>query len=383
LKNYFGWKDKILFTPGPLITSRTVKQAALRDLGSRDKEFTALTADVRKRLLEIAQVGKGEYEAIPMQGSGTFGLESVLASVTPNNGKILVVTNGAYGRRIAKMAQMMKIETVINESAEYALPSLESVERDLRIHRDISLIAAVHCETSTGILNPIAEIGELAKKYKASYMVDAVTTFGAAEIDIQNWNIDYLVFDSGKCLEGIPGFSIIIAKKDTLLLTEGSARSLSLDLLDQWRNLEESGQFRFTPPVQALLAFHQALKELEEEGGVQARAARYKTNYEILITGMRRLGFLEYLFPNIRGYFVTSFLMPEHPNFSYQTFYEKLREKDQIIYSGKMSGWESFRIATMGRITPNDVKYLLYAMGEALKEMNVDLKNHHLTTWEK
>jgi 2-aminoethylphosphonate-pyruvate transaminase len=226
-------------------------------------------------------------------------------------------------------------------------------------------------------LNPIADIGALAKKYNVPYMVDAVTTFGAAEIDIKNWNIDYLVFDSGKCLEGLPGFSVVVAKKDSLLASEGNARSLSFDLLDQWRTLEESGQFRFTPPIQVMLAFHKALQELEEEGGVEARAARYKANYETLITGMRKLGFREYLFPNIRGYFVTSFLMPEHPNFSYQTFYEKLRDKDQIIYSGKMSGWESFRIATMGRITPNDVRVLLYSMEEALKEMNVDLKNHH------
>jgi len=377
LKNNFGWKDRILFTPGPLITSRMVKQAALRDLGSRDKEFVTVIAEIRQKLLDIAGVKKGEYETIPMQGSGTFGLEAVLSSVMPHEGKVLIVLNGAYGRRIAKMAQMMKIDTVINESAEYTLPSLESIERDLRIHKDIKLIAAVHCETSTGILNPIADIGALAKKYNVPYMVDAVTTFGAAEIDIKNWNIDYLVFDSGKCLEGIPGFSVIIAKKDALLASEGNARSLSFDLLDQWQALEESGQFRFTPPIQVMLAFHKALQELEEEGGVEARAARYKTNYETLIAGMRKLGFREYLFPNIRGYFVTSFLMPEHPNFSYQVFYEKLRDKDQIIYSGKMSGWESFRIATMGRITPNDVKFLLYSMEETLKEMNVDLKSHH------
>ncbi len=377
MKNNFGWKDRILFTPGPLITSRMVKQAALRDLGSRDKEFVTVIAEIRQKLLDIAGVKKGEYETIPMQGSGTFGLEAVLSSVMPHEGKVLIVLNGAYGRRIAKMAQMMKIDTVINESAEYTLPSLESIERDLRIHKDIKLIAAVHCETSTGILNPIADIGALAKKYNVPYMVDAVTTFGAAEIDIKNWNIDYLVFDSGKCLEGIPGFSVIIAKKDALLASEGNARSLSFDLLDQWQALEESGQFRFTPPIQVMLAFHKALQELEEEGGVEARAARYKTNYETLIAGMRKLGFREYLFPNIRGYFVTSFLMPEHPNFSYQVFYEKLRDKDQIIYSGKMSGWESFRIATMGRITPNDVKFLLYSMEETLKEMNVDLKSHH------
>lgn len=377
MKKNFGWKDKILFTPGPLITSRTVKQAALRDLGSRDKEFIELISGIRQKTLDIAGVKKSEYESIPMQGSGTFGLESVLASAMPPFGKLLVVSNGAYGRRIAKMAQMMKMDVIVNESAEYTLPSLESIERDLRINKDVCFLAAVHCETSTGIMNPIGEIGELAKKYNIKYLVDAVTTFGAAEINIKEWNIDYLVFDSGKCLEGIPGFSVIIAKKDSLLSTEGYARSLSFDLLEQWKILEERGQFRFTPPIQVMLAFDKALAELEEEGGVEARAARYKANYETLITGMRRLGFREYLFPNIRGYFVTSFLMPEHPDFSYETFYEKLREKDQIIYSGKMSGWESFRIATMGRITPNDVKYLLYAMEETLKEMNVDLKNHH------
>jgi 2-aminoethylphosphonate-pyruvate transaminase len=373
-KKLTTWKDKILFTPGPLTTSRTVKQSMLRDLGSRDYEFIEIVRNIRTHLLNIAGVNKSEYEAIIMQGSGTYGLESVVASTIPPDGKFLVIINGAYGRRIAQMARIMKIETKALEYPENVLPDLEEIEKTLKEDKGITNVCVVHCETTTGIINPIKEIGEIVNSHGRKFFVDAMTTFGAMKIDFKSTHIDYLVTSANKCLEGVPGCSLIIAKTSSLLSTEGYARSLSMDVLAQLKGLESDGQFRFTPPIQVLMALSQALDELEEEGGIEGRAARYKSNYETLLAGMRELGFIEYLFPNIRGYIITSFLNPVHPNYSFAEFYKKLNERDQVIYPGKLSTWDGFRIGTIGRITSTDVKVLLNAIRETLEEMNVQLK---------
>jgi 2-aminoethylphosphonate-pyruvate transaminase len=373
-KKLSTWKDKILFTPGPLTTSRTVKQAMLRDLGSRDYEFIEIVKNIRAHLLKIAGVNKSEYEAIIMQGSGTYGLESVVASTIPPDGKFLVIINGAYGRRIAQMSRILKIDTKILEYPENALPDLEEIDKALKADRGITNVSVVHCETTTGIINPIKEIGEIVYSHGRKFFVDAMTTFGAVPIDFKACHIDYLVTSANKCLEGVPGCSLIIAKVSSLTAAEGCARSLSLDILSQLKGLETDGQFRFTPPIQVLMALGQALDELEEEGGIQGRAARYKANYETLLAGMREMGFIEYLFPNIRGYIITSFLNPVHPNYSFAEFYKKLNEKDQVIYPGKLSTWDGFRIGTIGRITTNDIRVLLTAIRETLGEMQVQLK---------
>jgi 2-aminoethylphosphonate-pyruvate transaminase len=367
------WKDKILFTPGPLTTSRTVKQAMLRDLGSRDYEFISIIKNIRTHLLNIAGVSKNEYEAIIMQGSGTFGLEAVVGSTIPPGGKFLVIVNGAYGRRIAQMARIMKIETKVLEYPENSVPDLEEIQNTLRKEKDITNVCVVHCETTTGIINPIKEIGEIVNAHGRKFFVDAMTTFGAVPIDFKACHIDYLVTSANKCVESVPGCSLIIAKTSSLYETEGYARSLSLDILSQLKGLETDGQFRFTPPIQVIIALGQALDELEAEGGIKGRAARYKTNYETLLAGMRKMGFIEYLFPNIRGYIITSFLNPVHPNYSFAEFYKRLNEKDQVIYPGKLSTWDGFRIGTIGRITSTDIKVLLNAIQETLDEMDVHL----------
>jgi len=376
-KKISWWKDKVLFTPGPLTTSKTVKQAMLRDLGSRDYEFIEHVKNLRSRLLHIAGVSKGDYEAIIMQGSGTFGLEAVVASTVPPEGKLLVIVNGAYGRRIAQMAKMLKINTRVLEYPENTLPNFDEIETVLDEDSLITDVSVVHCETTTGIINPIKRIGEIVKKTNRKYFVDAMTTFGGVPINMKENNIDYLVTSANKCLEGVPGCSIILTNTDSLLSTRGYARSLSLDILSQWEGLESDGQFRFTPPIQVLLALDQALNELEVEGGVDGRAARYKENYKELLLGTRKMGFIEYLFPDIRGYIITSFLKPKHPNFSFEKFYKKLNERDQVIYPGKLSTWEGFRIGTIGRINTNDIRTLLYTMEEALEEMDVKLQ--HIT----
>ena len=369
-----GAKDKILFTPGPLTTSQKAKQAMLNDLGSRDNTFIELLKDIRSRLLDTGGVKNGDYEAIILQGSGTYGLEAVISSTIPRGGKLLVIINGAYGRRIAQIARIHHLELVTLDYLENKKPDLFEIEATLQEDQAITQVAAIHCETTTGMMNPIKEIGELAKRYGKTYFVDAMSSFGAVPFNLAECQIDYMVSSANKCIEGVPGFSIILAKRETLEATEGFSRTLSFNLLAQWQGFEANGQFRFTPPTHTLLAFHQALVELELEGGVQGRGARYQSNYETLIAGMREIGFVEYLKPEDQGYIITSFPYPEHPNFDFNEFYRRLNEKDYVIYPGKVSQADCFRIGSIGRIFPADIKALLAAIRDTLKEMQIDLK---------
>lgn len=369
-----GWKDKILFTPGPLTTSQTVKQAMLRDLGSRDIEFISIVKDIRNELVRVGQVSTDEYTTVLMQGSGTFGLEAVVSSTVPLDGKLLVIINGAYGKRLAKIASVLKIETVTLEYSENTTPDLNEIEDALKTDGEITNVTVVHCETTTGIINPIREIGRIVAKSNAKYFVDAMSSFGAVPINLAECSIDYLVSSANKCIEGVPGFSFVLCKLSSLKETAGYARSLSFNLLDQYQGFEKNGQFRFTPPTHSLVAFHQALEELEAEGGVSGRAERYIKNYEILIAGMRKLGFKEYLKPDDQGYIITSFLYPDDPKFSFEKFYEILNSKDYVIYPGKVSDADCFRIGNIGRIFEADVKALLAAIAETITEMGVKLK---------
>ncbi len=368
-----GWKDKILFTPGPLTTSRTVKQTMLRDLGSRDYEFIGIIRDVRRRLVEIGEASEDEYTAVLMQGAGTFGLESVVGSTIPEGRKLLVVVNGAYGRRVVKMAQMLKIPVVTLEYSESELPNPADVEKALTEDPEIFQVSMCHCETTSGIINPIKQVGEVVLAAGRTFFVDAMSAFGAVPTNLAECNIDYLCSSANKCVEGVPGFSFILARIETLKATAGWARSLSLDLHAQWQGLEKNGQFRFTPPVQSIMAYQQALKELEAEGGVDARAARYKRNSDVLREGMRELGFREYLRPEMQGYIITSFYSPDHPNWDFARFYEMLNEQNYVIYPGKVGDADCFRIGSIGRVFESDVRDLLGAIERALREMHVDL----------
>jgi 2-aminoethylphosphonate-pyruvate transaminase len=366
-------KDKILFTPGPLTTSRTVKQALLRDLGSRDTEFISIVEDIRQRLLVLGGVVENGYETIIMQGSGTFSLESVVSSTIPPAGKLLVIINGAYGRRIAQIARVYDIEVVPLTYPENRKPELAELEAALSADEAITSVAVIHCETTTGLINPIKEIGEIVKRFGKDYFVDAMSSFGAVPLNLAECGIDYLVSSANKCIEGIPGFGIILVKRDTLMKTEGYAQTFSLDLLAQLLRLEKDGQFRFTPPTHSLIAYHQALLELEAEGGVEGRAARYRANYETLIAGMRAMGFEEYLRPEDQGYIITSFTYPHHPNFDFEEFYRRLNDQEFVIYPGKVSQADCFRIGSIGRIFPADINALLAAIRETLQVMEVVL----------
>ena len=345
----------------------------MRDLGSRDYEFISIVADVRRRLLDIGGVAENGYEAIIMPGSGTFSLESVISSTIPPTGKLLVIINGAYGRRIAQIANVYNIEVVRLTYPENRKPDLAEIEAALAADEAITSVAVIHCETTTGLINPIEEIGKIVKLYDKDYFVDAMSSFGAIPFNLAEWGIDYLVSSANKCIEGIPGFGIILVKRDTLIKTEGYAHTFSLDLLAQLLRLEKDGQFRFTPPTYSLIAYHQALLELEAEGGVEGRAARYRANYETLIAGMRTMGFEEYLRPEDQGYIITSFPYPDHPNFDFEEFYRRLNDQEYVIYPGKVSEADCFRIGSIGRIFTADINALLAAIRETLEVMEVVL----------
>jgi 2-aminoethylphosphonate-pyruvate transaminase len=365
-------QKKLLFTPGPLTTSDTVKQSMLRDLGSRDPEFLAVVRDIRRRLLELGHVAHGGYEAVLMQGSGTFAVESVLSSVIPRSGKLLAAINGAYGHRMAKIATVLGIacETIVFDEDQPI--QTERVCAALSNDPAITHVGTIHCETSTGILNSVADLGHTVRKLGRTFIVDAMSSFGGIPMNLAADNIDFLISSANKCIQGVPGFAFVLARRDLLLAAEGCARSVSLDLLAQWKGFESDGQFRFSPPTHALLAFQQALAELDHEGGVDGRAARYSANHKALMDGMTALGFDAYLAPGHQSHIITSFRFPAHPRFEFPAFYERLSELGFVIYPGKVSHADCFRVSTIGHIFPPDIHALVAAIGQVLAEMHID-----------
>lgn len=363
--------DKLLFTPGPLTTSESVKQAMLHDLGSRDSGFIELVGEIRQRLLHLGGVDDGSYEAVLMQGSGTFAVESVVSSVIPRDGKLLVVINGAYGQRMAQIARTLAIptETILSPEAQPIDPG--QIEKVLAGDPSITHVGTIHCETTTGILNPVQEVGSVVRSLRRAFIVDAMSSFGGVPMDIRGWGIDFLISSANKCIQGAPGFGFVLARRTLLGEAEGRARSVSLDLVSQWKGMESNGQFRFTPPTHVLLAFRQALRELEAEGGIAARAARYAENNRTLIRGMRELGFEPYLAPQNQSHIITSFRYLGHVNFSFTEFYERLSDKGYVIYPGKLTNSDCFRIGTIGHIFPRDVQALLVAIQKSLEEMGI------------
>ncbi len=365
-------QKKLLFTPGPLTTSETVKHAMLRDLGSRDAEFLSLLRHIRQRLLELGQVADGSYEAVLMQGSGTFAVESVLASVIPRDGKLLVAINGSYGHRMAKIAKVLGIACEILVFDEDTPVQIGRVQSALADDPTITHVGTIHCETSTGMLNPVAQMGQAVRKSQRTFIVDAMSSFGGIPMDLAADKVDFLISSANKCIQGVPGFAFVLARRDLLQAAEGCARSVSLDLHAQWKGFVSDGQFRFTPPTHALLAFWQALAELEKEGGIAARAARYSANREALMDGMTALGFDAYLAPEHQSHIITSFRFPAHRRFDFSAFYNRLSELGFVIYPGKVSHAECFRIGTIGHIFPRDVQALVEAIRQVLAEMQVD-----------
>ncbi|HUR47389.1 MAG TPA: 2-aminoethylphosphonate--pyruvate transaminase [Candidatus Saccharimonadales bacterium] len=367
-------RDKLLFTPGPLTTSLSVKLEMLHDAGSWHYEFNDIVRGIRQSLLKLAGISRADgYEAILMQGSGSFGVEAVLASVVPPQGKLLVLSNGAYGERMVQMASCLKIPCTVLRSPEDQIPNVVDLEKTLAADPSLSHVAAVHCETTTGILNPIQEIGRCVKSAGRSYIVDAMSSFGAIPIDFHTSQIDFLISSANKCIEGVPGFSFILGRRDPLLANEPHARSLCLSLAAQLKGFEKNGQFRYTPPTHALLAFAQALRELDQEGGILGRAARYQRNHEVLLAGMTRLGFKVVLPAAVQSYIISSFLYPADPKFVFQDFYQCLAQRGMLVYPGKLTQMDCFRIGTIGRLFENDIRSLVEAIQAVLIDMKISV----------
>jgi 2-aminoethylphosphonate-pyruvate transaminase len=363
-------RDKRLFTPGPLTTSAGVKRAMLRDLGSRDAEFLTVVKRIREALLTTAGLtAGGAYEAVLIPGSGTYGVESVLGSAVPTDGRLLVLANGAYGERMATIAGRLRLAHEVLRFPEER--PIEPAAVDGALARGFSHVALVHCETSSGLLNPVDAVGDVATRRGSRLLVDAMSSFGAVPLDLAGSAVDFLVSSSNKCLEGVPGCAFVLARRQALLATEGHARSLSLDLFDQWRGLETNGQFRFTPPVQVLLALDQALAELHDEGGVGARGRRYRANQRCLVEGMRALGFLPFLPEEHQGPIITAFRYPRDPRFDFEEFYGRLSAEGMLIYPAKLLAADCFRIGTIGRLFTSDVRLLLDAVGLVARAMDL------------
>lgn len=346
----------------------------LHDAGSWHFEFNAVVARIRERLLLLAGVTTASgWEAVLLQGSGTFGVEAVFQTCVPPEGRVAVLANGAYGERIVQMLKHARIQHVVLRSAEDQPHTPEELDALLRKETGITHVAVVHCETTTGILNPIDLLGQIARKHNKIYVVDAMSSFGALPIDLERDGIDFIISSANKCVEGVPGFSFVLCRRATLTACEGYARSLSLDLLGQWKGFEKNGQFRYTPPTHAILAFDQALRELEQEGGIAARERRYRQNHGTLLEGMGTLGFRPYLDPAVQSCIITAFRTPADANFSFERFYRELSERGFIIYPGKLTQVDTFRIGTIGRLLKTDLEQLVHAIGRVMREMGCAL----------
>jgi 2-aminoethylphosphonate-pyruvate transaminase len=364
--------DPLLLTPGPLTTAKSVKEVMVHDWGSRDAAFIGINRAVLEGLPRI--IGGGDaYVTVPMQGSGTFAVEAMLTTFVPRGGKVLVLINGAYGHRAKRILDIAGRRSVVHETAEDTPPDLSAVERILRRQKSVTHVFAVQCETTSGILNPIQEIAHIAERHGKRLLVDAMSAFGALPLDSRKVVFDAVAASSNKCIEGVPGLGFVLARKDALAETGGNATTLVLDLHDQHRAIEKTGQYRFTPPIHVIVAFHKALEEFWAEGGVEGRGGRYAENARVLIDGMRALGFTTLLPASLQAPIIVTFHMPRHPSFVFQRFYDGLKERGYVIYPGKLTVADSFRIGCIGRLYPKDMRGALDAVRETLAEMKVDL----------
>ncbi len=363
-------KEPLLLTPGPLTTSPETKAAMGRDWGSRDVDFIALNARIRDRLLNIAGA-RETHVCVPVQGSGTFAVEATVGTLLPRDGKMLVLVNGAYGRRIVKICEIMGRAVTAIETPEDVPNDLDALDAALGADAAITHVAAIHCETTSGLLNPIEEIAAIVARHGRGLIIDAMSAFGALPLDARKVPFEALVASSNKCLEGVPGMGYAIIRREALEAAAGRAHSLSLDLHDQWRAMEGNGQWRFTPPTHVLAAFDRALDEHAAEGGVAGRGARYRRNWEVLVEGMRALGFKTLLPDALQAPIIVTFHTPADPAFDFQRFYDSLRKRGYVIYPGKLTVADSFRIGCIGHLDENDMKGALKAIAETLDEMGV------------
>ena len=366
----YSGRDPILLTPGPLTTSLATKAAMLRDWGSWDASFNAVTARVRARLTAVVN-GEGTHVCVPMQGSGTFSVEAAVNTLVPRDGHLLVLINGAYGKRLAKLTEMMGRKLSVFETPEDVPTTAADVARKLDADPTITHVGLIHCETSTGILNPLPEIAEAVAQRGRRLIIDAMSSFGAIPIDAKAVPFDALIAASGKCIEGPPGMGFVFARKSVLEQCAGNSSSLSLDLYDQWAYMEKTTQWRYTPPTHVVVALDAALEQYLAAGGQPARLARYTANCETLIAGMKEMGFRPFLDARIQAPIIVTFHAPADPRYAFKAFYDKVRDKGFILYPGKLTQLETFRVGCIGAIGPYEMRHAVNAVRDALADLGI------------
>ena len=363
-------RDAVLLTPGPLTTSLRTKLAMLKDWGSWDSDFIAITARVRQSLLDIVH-GHDSHVVVPLQGSGTFSVEAAVATVVPRNGHVLVLDNGAYCKRAAKLTHLMGRRTTVVPFAEDAAISPEVLQTHLLADKSITHVVMIHCETGAGVLNPLQAVADVCQVHGKGLIVDAMSSFAALEIDARKVHFDALIAASGKCLEGVPGMGFVFIRKAILPECEGNNSSLAMDLHDQYIYMEKTGQWRFTPPTHVLVALNEAIAQFEEEGGQAARLKRYQSNCRTLVEGMAALGFKPFLDPAIQAPIIVTFHAPADPRYQFKTFYDIAKKNGFILYPGKLTQVETFRVGCIGAIGPVEMAQAVHAVALTLKEMGI------------
>jgi 2-aminoethylphosphonate-pyruvate transaminase len=362
--------DPILLTPGPLMTSLATKQAMQRDWGSWDAAFNRITGTICRDVVEIVN-GGDDYVCVPMQGSGTFSVEAAIGNLVPRDGKVLVPNNGAYCARIVKICRYLGRAVVDLPVPEDQPATGPMVAAALDKDPAITHVAQVHCETGAGILNDLAGIAAACRKAGKGLIVDAMSSFAALPIDARQLGFDALIAASGKCLEGAPGMGFVIADKARLLASAGNSHSLALDLVDQYQYLQKTTQWRYTPPTHVVAALRAALDQFREEGGQPARGARYAKNCATLIEGMGKLGLRPFLAPSVQAPIIVTFHAPADPAYEFKAFYAAVRERGYILYPGKLTQVETFRVGCIGAIDHNEMRNVAAAVDQVLKDLGI------------
>ena len=363
--------EPYLLTPGPLTTAYEVKEAMLKDWGSWDEDFRNLTKKLRESLLSLLGKSKSLYDCVPIQGSGTFAVESMLGTFIPKNGKLLVLANGAYGLRAAQTMDYLNRDYHLLDKGDYLPPRGSEVAAILENDKAITHVLVIHCETSSGILNPLEEIGAVVKTAGRKLLIDSMSAFGAVPVDPEKVDFEAMVSSANKCIEGVPGFGFVFAKLSALQAAKGNCHSLSLDVEAQWSAMEKSGQWRFTPPTHVVAAFLKALEIHEAEGGVSGRGARYTNNRDVMVKGMRDLGFETLLDERWLSPIIVTFFCPEDPAFQFSKFYDLMKNEGYIIYPGKLTIVDSFRVGCIGRMDSHVMQGVVSAARNALETMGV------------
>ena len=364
-------RDKILLTPGPLTTTLRTKLAMLKDWGSWDAEFNAVTASIRKSLLQVVH-GADSHVVVPLQGSGTFSVEAAVATLVPADGHVLVLDNGAYCKRAAKLTTMMGRRCTLMPFDEAQAVSPPAVDEKLRSDASITHVVLIHCETGAGVLNPLQAVADVCERHGKGLIVDAMSSFAALEIDARKTRFDALVAASGKCLEGVPGMGFVFIRKAVLEACAGRSQSLAMDLYDQYQYMEKTTQWRFTPPTHVVVALHEAIAQFEAEGGQPARLARYTQNCSTLVNGMAALGFKPFLDPAIQAPIIVTFHAPADARYDFKTFYAAARARGFILYPGKLTTIETFRVGCIGAIGKVEMEQAVHAVALALQDMGID-----------